>query len=180
MRSSREWLAPIEILKHANLFATFVCRGNSKFKIVTIMMSVTENSALKGVERSTGNFIITKIDITETLFSVHWSVHGYRWVTSIFNFSAPRMQGPARDSFCIPLVPVVDVVAAFGEAENRITTSLTGIRDPRTNRPQTKSSAGSFDRGTSNKTVKSTAKRPSKFSQKSGTGGPFLSWSKVT
>ena len=68
-------------------------------------------------------------------------------MTSIFNFSAHRMQGPARDLFCSSLVPVVDVVPALGEAENRITTSLTDIRAPRTNKPQTKSSAGSFDRG---------------------------------
>ena len=59
------------------------------------------------------------------------------------------MRGPARDLFCSSLVPVVDDVPAPGESENRITTSPTGIREP-----QTKSPAGFFDRGTSNKKSK--------------------------
>ena len=62
-------------------------------------------------------------------------------MTSILNFSALRIQEPARDLFCNSFLPVVDVVPAPGEAENRITTSSTGIREPRTNEPQTKSSA---------------------------------------
>ena len=48
-------------------------------------------------------------------------------MTSIFNFSAPQMQGPARDLFCSSLLPVVYVVPVPGEAENRITTSPTGF-----------------------------------------------------
>ena len=116
-----------------------------------------------------------------TLFSVLWyPVRGYPWVTSIFNFSAPRMQGPARDLFCSFLVPVFDVVPAPGEAENRITTSPTGIREPHANKSQKKSPASTFSRGTINKKVKSSAKRPSKFSLKNGPGEPFLSRSKVS
>ena len=99
------------------------------------------------------------------MFSVLWyPVRGYQWVTTILIFSAPWMQGPARDLFCSSLVPVVDVVSVPEDAENRITMSFTGIREPRANKPQAKSPAGSFDRGTSNKKVKSTEKRPSKFS----------------
>ena len=142
-------------------------KGNlGKNRLLTVNKRFPWTTFLTALWRSFGStFNLFIAHRWTTLFLFLWyPVRGYRWVTSIFNFSALWMQGLARYLFCSSLVPVVDVVPAPGEAKNHITTSPTGIREPRTNKPQTTSPAASFDRGTSNKKFKSTVKRPSKFS----------------